>query len=101
MDGLQTKPQSSRAAEEEFVYAEKAKPDSATAKSSPDPHHGSSKSKATIARVPLTTRLRADLAQALKRASLERQLAGIEPSHVQLILEDALEPWLRGNGYLA
>jgi hypothetical protein len=51
-------------------------------------------------RSPLTTRLRSDLAQALKRASLERQLAGQTPNTVQDILELALEPWLKNHGYL-
>ncbi len=52
-------------------------------------------------RLPITTRLRADLAGALKRASLERQLAGIEPYTLQDLIEEALEPWLRAHGYLA
>jgi hypothetical protein len=56
---------------------------------------------AAIARAPLTTRVRADYAAALKRASLERQLKGVFPQTVQDILEAALEPWLRGNGYLS
>ena len=51
-------------------------------------------------RSPLTTRLRADYAAALKRASLERQLHGETPSQVQDILEDALGPWLQTHGYL-
>ncbi len=41
-----------------------------------------------IARAPLTTRVRADFAAALKRASLERQLKGVFPQTVQDILED-------------
>lgn len=52
-------------------------------------------------RAPLTTRLRADLGAALKRASLERELAGNHPYQVQEILDEALEPWLRDRGYLA
>ena len=52
-------------------------------------------------RVPFTTRLRTDLAQALKRASLERQLQGVLPNTVQDIFEEALEPWLRDKGYLS
>ena len=51
-------------------------------------------------RAPLTTRIRADYAAALKRASLERELAGVEPHTVQEMLEEALGPWLRTNGYL-
>jgi hypothetical protein len=51
-------------------------------------------------RLPLTTRLRADLVRGLKRAALERQLNGVEPHTVQEMLEAALEPWLRQNGLL-
>ena len=55
---------------------------------------------AVPARSPLTTRIRADYAEALKRASLERQLARVEPATVQEMLEEALGPWLKANGYL-
>jgi len=51
-------------------------------------------------RVPITTRTRPEVASALKRASLQRQLDGIAPFYVQEILEEALETWLRDNGYL-
>lgn len=51
-------------------------------------------------RVPISTRVRADFAQALKRASLERQLKAIEPNTLQDILEEAIEPWLKTNGYV-
>ena len=44
--------------------------------------------------------MREDFAGALKRASLERQLAKVEPNTLQDILEQAVEPWLRANGYL-
>jgi len=53
-----------------------------------------------VGRVPLTTRIRHDYATGLKRASLERQLAGVKPNTVQDILEQALEPWLKDHGYL-
>ena len=46
-------------------------------------------------RVPLTTRCRPELASALKRVSLKRQLAGKEPSSMQEIIEEAIEAWLR------
>ena len=52
-------------------------------------------------RVPVTTRTRPEVATALKRASLTRQLNGIEPYYVQDIMEEALETWLRTNGYLS
>jgi len=54
-----------------------------------------------INRVSLSTRIRDDYAKALKRASLERQLKGVEPNTLQDILEQAIEPWLRSNGYLS
>jgi hypothetical protein len=51
--------------------------------------------------IPVTIRLRPEIAGALKRASLERQLAGEELFTQQDIVEQALEPWLREEGYLS
>ena len=51
-------------------------------------------------RVPITTRTRPEVASAVKRAALTRQLDGIVPYSVQDIVEEALEQWLRTNGYL-
>jgi hypothetical protein len=51
--------------------------------------------------IPVTVRLRPEIAGALKRASLERQLAGEELFTQQEIVEEALEPWLREQGYLS
>jgi hypothetical protein len=51
-------------------------------------------------RVPITTRTRPEVASALKRASLQRQLQGTPPFYVQDILEQALETWLKQNDYL-
>lgn len=81
--------------EKEFVYG--AKPET--------PAKASVASKTTTkanvhTRVQFSTKMRSDLFNALKRASLERQLAGIEPNTLQDILEQAVEPWLRDNGYL-
>jgi hypothetical protein len=56
--------------------------------------------KRTADASPLSTRIRTDFAVALKRASLERQLNGPEPCTLRDILEEAIEPWLRSNGYL-
>jgi hypothetical protein len=53
-----------------------------------------------VNRVPLSTRIRDDLFAALKRASLERQLSKTEPHTLIEILEQAIEPWLKSNGYL-
>jgi hypothetical protein len=51
-------------------------------------------------RVAVGARVRVDLAAALKRTSLERQLQGIQPFAVQEILEEALELWLHKHGLL-
>jgi hypothetical protein len=52
------------------------------------------------ARVPLSTRMRSDFAEALKTVSLERQLKKLQPNTLTDILEEAVEPWLRDHGYL-
>jgi hypothetical protein len=84
------------AKEEQFVFGGKKKPqvEREGERASPTTaatHH---------ARIPLSTRMRADFSAALKRASLERQLEGVEPNTLTEILEQAVEPWLRNNGYL-
>jgi hypothetical protein len=93
-----------RTAEEEFVYAGKSKAPLATGTEAPPAPDVAAEVKPqttnSIVRVPLTTRIRSDFALALKRASLQRQLSGVSPNTLQDILEDALEPWLRSNGYL-
>jgi|GEM_PF-433145 len=50
--------------------------------------------------IPVTVRLRPEIAGALKRASLERELAGEDVFTQQAIVEEALEPWLAGEGFL-
>ncbi|MEW4569507.1 hypothetical protein AB1L88_16705 [Tautonia sp. JC769] len=84
--------------EKKFVFRDKAEAAAeanATAGPAPTPT-----TAGPVSRIPLSTRMRSDFAAALKRASLERQLAGVEPNTLQDILEQAVEPWLRGNGYL-
>jgi hypothetical protein len=44
--------------------------------------------------------MREDFAKALKKASLERQLDGVQPNTLIEILEQAVEPWLKSNGYI-
>ena len=53
-----------------------------------------------VAPVPVTVRLRPEVAGGLKRASLERQLSGEELFTQQDLVETLLEPWLRDQGYL-
>jgi len=50
--------------------------------------------------IPVTVRLRPEIAGALKRASLERELEGEDVFTQQDLVENALEPWLQSEGYL-
>lgn len=50
--------------------------------------------------VPVTVRLRPEIASALKRASLERQLNGVATFTQQDIVEEALLPWLQAEGLI-
>jgi hypothetical protein len=85
IDGLKPPtPPADPAVEEEFVFAGKK-----TQEMTP-----------TVSRVPLSTRIRSDFFASLKRASLERQLNKTEPHTLIEILEEAIEPWLKSNGYL-
>lgn len=87
-EGLKvTPPPLGTSKEREFVYGDKAPVQASSPPARP--------------RAPLSTRIRSDYAVALKRASLERQLKAVEPNTLQDILEEALEPWLRANGYLS
>jgi hypothetical protein len=83
--------------EKQFVFH---KPKPAEPKASDADAGKGQANNAVISRMPLTTRIRTDFGTALKRASLERQLAGVTPNTLQDILEEAVEPWLRTNGYL-
>jgi hypothetical protein len=103
--GLETSTVIDRAVEEQFVkgsipkLAEISEIPGAQVAPAEKPE-GQGKAAKAISRVQLSTRIRSDFATALKRASLERQLSGTIPNTLQQILEDALEPWLRSNGYL-
>jgi hypothetical protein len=78
-----------------FVYGSKPKPPSQA--SLPE---SSGILPQYYVRVPLTTRVSPEVASAVKRASLTRQLQGQEPFHVQEIMEEALVTWLQSNGYV-
>ena len=77
--------------EKAFVYGDKAPKETAVTPQSVPPN---------LNRMPISTRIRGDFAEALKRASLERQLHKVEPNTLQDILEQAIEPWLRSNKYI-
>jgi hypothetical protein len=93
---------------EDFVYNRKPKPVRTPQTHEGDigaePNESTKEGKEPAAnhlgRAPLTIRFRSNIAAALKRASLERQLSGVTPSTLQDILEEAVQPWLRSNGYL-
>jgi hypothetical protein len=79
--------------EHEFVYGKKP----------PEPAPQAARQAASnqpITRTPFSSKIRTDYAEALKRASLERQLKKTYPNTLQEIIEEALEPWLKNNGYL-
>jgi hypothetical protein len=95
--GLKPAAEVNPAREQQFVYGDKDDPGKQPKRSA---EARESKSQNTIGLVPFTTRVRADFAAALKRASLERQLAGEVPNTLQDILEEALSPWLRDHGYV-
>lgn len=121
VDGVETIETSERIAEEEFVYGTSPRHDApaapphsaaiapAAAETSTMPianrptQTGSSSILTPltgVGRVPVGARIRTELATALKRATLERRLQGIEPNTIQDILEELIEPWLQQNGYL-
>ena len=94
VDGLKT---TSEVIERDFVYnAEGNKP------KTPETPIGPVAISATnqLSRSPISTRIRSDYAEALKRTSLERQLNRIQPNSLQDILEEAIATWLTSNGCL-
>lgn len=95
-EGLKATPTVDPVVAREFIHGWKATNGAPVAAGSPT----TESIPPAINRVPISTRIRDDYAKALKRASLERQLKGIEPNTLQDILEQAVEPWLRANGYL-
>jgi hypothetical protein len=50
--------------------------------------------------IPIHVRVRPEIAGPLKTAALQRELRGVEPFTKREIVEQALEPWLKKNGYL-
>jgi hypothetical protein len=100
VEGMKTATTVDLAREKAFVYSDSSKAKPVESSPVPDPLPPKPIIDGSPTRVPLTTRLRKDYSEALKRASLERQLNHLKPNTLQDILEEALEPWLRSNGYL-
>ena len=78
-----------------FVTQEKTPPVSPPIVAMPKP----APSFQPVGLIPITVRLRPEIAGALKRASLERQLASAEFFSQQEIVERALAAWLFDNGH--
>lgn len=92
IEGISENEDQLSSAEKSFVYgAETKRP----------PKTGNEVLPQMAGRVPITTRARPEIGSALKRASLQRQLDGVEPNSMQDIMEEALESWLNTHGYLA
>lgn len=49
--------------------------------------------------VPITTRIKAPMMEALARASMERKLQRLEPYTQQDIVSEALADWLKAKGH--
>ncbi|MCC7336544.1 MAG: hypothetical protein IT422_15750 [Pirellulaceae bacterium] len=97
VDGLKQTPEVAEL-ERQFVYKE-AEADKPTANANVAPKAPAATSDSDVmpqykAKVPLTTRCTPQLLSQIKRASLQRQLLGIEQSSIQDIIEQALEEWL-------
>lgn len=90
VEGLKATPPVDPALEKQYVYNKPAASKSPAVASN----------AGSVARVPISTRMRTDFAETLKRASLQRQLEKVEPNTLTEILEAAIEPWLKDHGYL-
>lgn len=85
----------------EFIFgnpaaAAKLRPPVATilaATQTPTPN-STQNTTATTSRVALNTRIREDLARALKRTAFDREMNGHERHTLQDIVEEAIEAWL-------
>ena len=84
----------------QFVTQDRMPPTVGTSLTQSTVRHTTSTALSPVGLIPVTVRLRPALAGALKRASLERQLAGEKVFTQQELVEQALEPWLRSLGYL-
>ncbi len=103
-DGLKQEPEIDPKIARDFVYQDKPKPGAGAPEPKPASQTrlaaGNVNPSAQSSLVPLTARIPTEKFQALKRASFERQLQGVEPSSMQDIVEEAITPWLRKHGYL-
>lgn len=89
VEGLVEKEEQLSEAEKDFVFG--SEPETQPQES---PQEESAVLPKMKGRVPITIRVRPEIGSALKRASLKRQLDGVEPSSMQDIVDEALERWL-------
>lgn len=105
-EGLKPEPELDPKTARDFVYQNTPMQQAATPEPKPSATTRlavgtpNSTAEADTALVPLTARIQAKKFKALKRASFERQLQGVEPSSIQDIVDEAITPWLRKHGYL-
>lgn len=100
-DGIETETgEQLSSAEKSFVYGAESKSEEKEPSQMPAAQTQKEILPQMVGRTPITTRARPEVASALKRASLQRQLAGASPSSMQDIMEVALENWLKENGHL-
>ena len=84
--------------EKEAVSPKSEKPATITAPKTPEPQADAA--VMTPGLIPIHVRVSPEIAGALKTAALQRELRGVEPFTKREIVEQALEPWLKKNGYL-
>ena len=73
---------------------------SAALKESPPPVSPRLAPRPTQADYALYTRIMADISDGLLRATTDRKLRRLEASNIRDIVEEAMEAWLKRNGYL-
>lgn len=104
VEGLKSTPPVDPVVEQAFVRQTKTEAGHTVAPQAPvratEGRDDKARPELPLGRLALSMRIRTDYASALKRASLQRQLDGVDPYQIQDIVEDALEPWLRQHGYL-
>jgi len=84
--------------ETEDPAPQQRRPETLTASKSAEPQTDAA--VMTPGLIPIHVRVRPEIAGALKTAALQRELRGVEPFTKREIVEQALEPWLKKNGYL-
>ena len=88
----------SKSEEKEASVPKQKQPETFTAPKNTEPQTDAA--VMTPGLIPIHVRVSPEIAGALKTAALQRELRGVEPFTKREIVEQALEPWLKKNGYL-